>query len=300
MTKIRQIFMVTRLHFSHWRRNPRVFLSFFLAAVLSFLLTEKVVSFAIEQERTLQIFEPFVWVFGDGMSILLVSLILILLFADMPFLDGSVPYYLVRIDVKTWVLGQMLYLWLATFFYLLWILGITMIFSAAQAFPGNRWSPTAALLGYSEYSDILSIPAMLKTFEMSRPYACTRTIFLLMLLYALVSVMIMYFFNLKKGRLAGIIGISAFHLFGFLLDADWLSVLMKLGEKEMYKANILRGWLSPLRQVTYHLHNFGYDLLPRLRDTYLIFGAAILLLAVLVIRGMKSYNFQFIGSDDEM
>ena len=67
-------------------------LSFLLAAVLSFLLTEKVVTFAIEQGRTLQIFEPFVWVFGDGISILLISLILILLFADMPFLDGSVPY----------------------------------------------------------------------------------------------------------------------------------------------------------------------------------------------------------------
>ena len=46
-------------------------------------------TFAIEQGRTLQIFEPFVWVFGDGISILLISLILILLFADMPFLDGA-------------------------------------------------------------------------------------------------------------------------------------------------------------------------------------------------------------------
>ena len=44
-------------------------LPFLLAAVLSFLLTEKVVTFAIEQGRTLQIFEPFVWVFGDGISI---------------------------------------------------------------------------------------------------------------------------------------------------------------------------------------------------------------------------------------
>ena len=52
MNSIRQIFMVTRLHFGRWRRNPRVILSFLLAAVLSFLLTEKVVTFAIEQGRT--------------------------------------------------------------------------------------------------------------------------------------------------------------------------------------------------------------------------------------------------------
>ncbi len=299
MNSIRQILMVTRLHFGRWRRNPRVILSFLLAAVLSFLLTEKVVTFAIEQGCTLQIFEPFVWVFGDGISILLISLILILLFADMPFLDGSVPYYLIRIRVRTWVLGQMLYLILATLIYLIWILGITMLFAAPQSFSGNLWSPTAALLGYSDYSDVLSIPAVMKTFELSRPYACTRAIFLLTLLYALASVMIMYFFNVKKGRLAGIVSVSVFHLFGFLLNSDWLSIVMHLGEKESYRANIVRGWLSPLRQVTYPMHNFGYDSLPTLADTYRIFTAGILILAILVIRGMKRYNFQFIGMDEE-
>lgn len=299
MNSIRQIFMVTRLHFGRWRRNPRVILSFLLAAVLSFLLTEKVVTFAIEQGRTLQIFEPFVWVFGDGISILLISLILILLFADMPFLDGSVPYYLIRIRVRTWVLGQMFYLILATLIYLIWILGITMLFAAPQSFSGNLWSPTAALLGYSDYSDVLSIPAVMKTFELSRPYACTRAIFLLTLLYALASVMIMYFFNVKKGRLAGIVSVSVFHLFGFLLNSDWLSIVMQLGEKESYRANIVRGWLSPLRQVTYPMHNFGYDSLPTLADTYRLFAAGILVLAILVIHGMKRYNFQFIGMDEE-
>lgn len=291
--------MVTGLHFGRWRRNPRVIMAFFLAAVLAFLLTEKTVNFAIQQQRTLQIFEPFVWVFGDGISILLAALVLVLLYADMPFLDGSVPYYLIRIDVNTWVLGQLLYLALGTLLYLLWILGITMVFAAPQAFLGNRWSPTAALLGYSEYSNVLAIPAMLKTFEMSRPYACTASIFLLMLLYALVSVMIMYFLNLKKGRLAGIIGVSSFHFFGFLLNSDWISILFGFGEKEQYRANILRGWLSPLRQVTYHLHNFGYDSLPRLKDTYFIFTAGILLLSILVIRGMKHYSFMFTGSEEE-
>ena len=111
--------------------------------------------------------------------------------------------------------------------------------------------------------------------------------------------MIMYFFNVKKGRLAGIVSVSVFHLFGFLLNSDWLSIVMQLGEKESYRANIVRGWLSPLRQVTYPMHNFGYDSLPALADTYRIFAAGILILAILVIRGMKRYNFQFIGMDEE-
>ena len=57
------------------------------------------------------------------------------------------------------------------------------------------------------------------------------------------------------------------------------------------------GWLSPLNQATYHMHNFGYDLLPRLWQTYLIFGVAIVLLFVLTLRALRKYNFHFLGGD---
>ena len=64
----------------------------------------------------------------------------------------------------------------------------------------------------------------------------------------------------------------------------------------MYKANVAVGWLSPLNQATYHMHNFGYDLLPRLWQTYLIFLVAIIALFLIALRGMKKYNFNFTGN----
>ena len=48
--------------------------------------------------------------FGDSNSILLTSLLLVLLFADMPFLGAGVPYYLSRIKRSTWLIGQILYI----------------------------------------------------------------------------------------------------------------------------------------------------------------------------------------------
>ena len=86
------------INYSHWRGNKRILVSFLLGAVLCFLLTEKIMAFAVEKDTILMIMEPFIWSFEDGQSIMLSSLILILLFADMPFLDGSVPYYLIRIN----------------------------------------------------------------------------------------------------------------------------------------------------------------------------------------------------------
>lgn len=65
----------------------------------------------------------------------------------------------------------------------------------------------------------------------------------------------------------------------------------------MYKANVAVGWLSPLNHATYYMHNFGYDLLPRLWQTYLIFGGAIIVLFYAALRGMRKYNFNFNGAN---
>ncbi len=294
-----QILKVCRYHFSRWRNNKRVMMSFLLAGIISFLLTEKVMNFSLDNQTALQLFEPFVWVYGDGESILLCAMAAILLFADMPFLDGAVPYYLVRIKVRTWVLGQILYIISATFLYTLFTLLVTCLFCLKNAFIGNMWSPTAALLGYSKYGEKIAVPAMLKTFELSRPVQCMVTIFLLMLLYVLLSVLIMFLFTLWKGQVAGVTSVFIFHIFGFVLNPDWIKVTLGLGEKTAYIANILCGWLSPLREVTYHLHNFGYDMLPRLRDTYLIFTGIILTLLLLIIWKMKRYSFHFLGTTEE-
>ena len=70
------------------------------------------------------------------------------------------------------------------------------------------------------------------------------------------------------------------------------------GDKElMYKANVAVGWLSPLNHATYHMHNFGYDLLPRLWQTYLIFGILIALCFFLSLRAIRKYNFNFVGTE---
>ena len=78
--------------------------------------------------------------FGDSNSILLSSLLLVLLFADMPFLSAGTPYYLMRIDRKTWLAGQALYIALATGIYMVFILVSTSLVCMGQSFIGDMWS----------------------------------------------------------------------------------------------------------------------------------------------------------------
>ena len=295
--KLKQILAVTKYNFRQWHKNPRIIITFCLAFILCFLLSDKAVQFAREYETTMQIVEAFVWTFGDANSILLSSLLLLLLFADMPFITSGTPLYLMRIDRRTWITGQAVYIVAATATYLAFILVSTSLVCMTQSFVGDMWSETAAILGYSGAGQAVALPALVKTLEMSTPYACMITISLLMLLYTLFMAFVMLLFNLKKGQLAGIVSVFAFSLFGFLLNPQTIKAIFKLPDELMYRANVAVGWLSPLNQATYHMHNFGYDLLPRLWQTYLIFAMLIALCFFLSLRAVRNYNFNFGGTE---
>lgn len=298
MFKLRQVCSVSAYNFRQWRRNPRIVITFALAFILCFLLSNKAVNFAHEYKTTMQIVEAFVWTFGDSNSILLASMLLVLLFADMPFLSTGTPFYLMRIDRKTWLFGQTLYIALATGIYMAFILVSTSVVCMGNSFIGNMWSETAAILGYSGAGKTVALPALVKTLEMSTPYECMGTIFLLMLLYALLMAFIMLSFNIRKGQIAGVVSVFIFSLFGFLLNPELIKTIFQLPDELMYKANVAVGWISPLNQATYSMHNFGYDLLPRLWQTYVIFGVLIIFFFMLSLRAIRKYNFNFTGTEN--
>ena len=296
MKKLRQILGVAAYDFRMWHKSPRIIVTFALAFIMCFLLSDKAVRFAEEYGTIMQIAEAFVWTFGDANSILLISLLLVLLFADMPFINSGTPFYLMRIDRKTWVAGQLVYIAAATFIYMAFILLSTSLICMKQSFLGNMWSETAAILGYSGAGQAVALPALVKTLEMSTPYECMGQIFLLMLSYSLLLVSIMLFFNMKKGQAAGVVSVFGFSVYGFLLNPQTIKTIFALPDNLMYKANVAVGWLSPLNQATYHMHNFGYDMLPRLWQTYLIFAVLLVIFTLLSMRAAHDYSFNFTGT----
>jgi len=297
MKVIKDAIRVAGYNFRTWRKNPRMWMTFALALILCFLLSDKAMRFSVEYDTVMQCMEPFVWTFGDANSILLSSLLLVLLFSDLPFLTAMTPYYLVRTRRSAWILGQIVYICAATGIYLLVVLFSTCILCSSRCYPGNLWSETAAILGYSGAGKDVALPTLVKTLEMSTPYRCTAAIFFLMLLYSLLLTGLMLLLTLKGGTAAGLGGVFGLSLYGFLLNPQTIKELLNLEEREMYKANVAVGWLSPLNHASYAMHNFGYDLLPRLWHTYAILGTLILLLFGLSLRAVRRYNFHFRGSE---
>lgn len=299
MNSFRQVWAVVQYDFRRWRRNSRVFVAFALAFIMCFLLTDKAVTLSLEWGTPMQFLEPFIWTFGDGNSILLISLLLILLFADMPFLSPATPFYLSRINRRVWVIGQMVYVALATTLFMVFVLVSTVLICMKNSFAGNIWSHTAAILGYSGIGEEVALPALVKTLEMSAPYRVVGSIFILMLLYALLMVFFMLAVTIARGQAAGITAVFGFSLYGFLLNPQVLKEIFRIEEDQMYRANVAFGWLSPLNHATYHMHNFGYDLLPRLWQTYLVFAVGIGLCLLMTLYGIRRYNFPFRGTETE-
>ena len=297
MTEMKKAFSIAGYNFRLWRGNPRILVTFLLAFILCFLLSDKAVQFAVDHNTTMQIVEVFIWNFGDSNSILLSSVLLVLLFADMPFLSSGTPLYLVRTSRRTWITGQVLYILSATLIYLVFVLMCTIFFSMQQSFLANMWSPTAAILGYTNAGERVAIPALVKTLEMSWPYQSMVSIFFLMLGYTSVMVMIMLVCNLWFGQVAGVVSVLVYSVYGILMNPDTIQLILRLPDEAYYIANVIIGWLSPLNQATYHMHNFGYDKLPRLWQSYLIFAVLVIAGFFAAVHAAKRYNFTFTGTE---
>ena len=297
MRDIRQIFQLAGQNFFGWKRNPRIGMTFLLAFVLCLLLSDEVLTYSRRYETSLQILEPFIWTYGDAASVMLSSLLLVLLFADMPFVNQETPYRLIRTKRSVWLAGQLVYVIAATVLYNLFLVIVQSVFAAAFAFPGNVWSKTAALLGYGGAAKGI-VPVSVKTMENVLPYECALQIFLLMLCYSLFIAAVMLCLNLFIGNAAGVIGAFAVNLYGFLLNPNLFQKLFHLTENQLYRANVLCGWLSPLNHATFPMHNFGYDYLPEISTSIGIFLAGIILLMIMSGMKMQTYSFTFIQMDE--
>ena len=103
---MKQVFGIVRYNFFGFFRNPKVIFTFFLEFVLSFLLTGRIMIVMETYDTPVQAIEPFLWTFGDGTAVLLSSLLLLLLFSDLPKMTPVTPYQLIRTTKKKWLFGQ--------------------------------------------------------------------------------------------------------------------------------------------------------------------------------------------------
>lgn len=293
----KQTWAVVRWNFLGFFKNPRMIITFLFSFILCFFLSGRAIMVADYYESPIQALEPFIWTFGDSVSILLASMLLILLFIDMPRLSPFTPYMLVRMKKGRWLLAQFFYIFLVSVFYMLYVWGVTSLLCMEKTYVGNLWSKTAALLAYSKMGEDLSVPSTVKVMESTTPLSCSFQMVLLLILYALTLSFCMLYFQMRAGKKAAIAAGAAYSLFGFLLDPQVLAKILHKEEYEMFQVRRITGWISPLNHATYGMHDFGYDVLPSIGQSCMFFLIILLFLAFLSFRTLKKYNFNSFTGD---
>lgn len=291
MKAVKQVMAAVRWNFLGFFKNPRVIITFLFSFILCFFLSDRAMMVADYYESPMQALEPFIWTFGDATAILLCSLLLILLFLDLPKLSQVTPYMLLRMKKSRWLLAQFFYILLVTVLYMVYVILVTSLLCMQKTYPGNIWSKTAALLAYSKMGKDLSIPSTVKVMESTTPFSCSMQIMALLVCYALTLSFLMLYLQMRMGKKAAIGAGLFYSLFGFLLNPEILAKILRKEEYEMFLVRRLSGWISPLNHATYGMHDFGYDVLPSIGQSCMIFLAILAFLAGLSFHTLKKYNF---------
>ena len=81
----------------------------------------------------------------------------------------------------------------------------TSVLCMKDSYPGNLWSETAAMLGYSELGKNLQVPSTVRVMESISPYGCMLQVFLLLFCYSLTLGFVILVGNLYKGKTKGMV-----------------------------------------------------------------------------------------------
>ena len=292
---MKQVLGIVHYNFFGYFRNPKVIFTFLLEFVLSFLLTGRIMVVMENYDTPVQAVEPFLWTFGDGTAVLLSSLLLSAVLRPAKD-DTSYSISVNSNNKEKMALGQFIYIILVTALYTVLMLLFTSVLCMKDSYPGNLWSETAAMLGYSELGKNLQVPSTVRVMESISPYGCMLQVFLLLFCYSLTLGFVILVGNLYKGKTKGMVFGLLYSVFGFLLEPSVVAAILHKEKYEMYQVNVLICWISPLNQAVYGKHNFGYDLLlPTIWQSCMFFAGILFVLMVLALRRMKKYPFEFLG-----
>lgn len=279
-------------------KSPRFYMGLLMGFGVCFFLTEKVISYSRILGTDLQVFEPFIWCFGDSDSILFASLALLLPLSRLPRLDAPASYLIFRTGRTNWILGQVLTVIAVSFIYTFALLFFSSSLTLGLSFFQNRWSDTATVMSYVPPHLQTTLVMIRRTIKQFLPWQSVFMVFSLILEYMLFLSLLNLAFSLLFGKKAGIQAIMGVSFLCCFLSPERFVNWLSLPQQGKYIANLISAWVSPLQQATYSMHSNGYDRLPSLRTSHMLFLLINSLLILACFLFSKRIPFIFRLGDD--
>ena len=251
------------LQFKKWKNNICVILSFILLLILCMTVTKEYIEYAESMEFTIGVFEPFILMFTQKYALISITLIFLLLFHDVPFLDSNTPYALIRGKRAIWVLGQLLYIFLSVIIFITFALTACICIGFRFAYLGNIWSETAWFTANGGALN-QSSPIPLILIQKTTQFYSVLWIYILTILSVTVITFVLFIFNLWKGKYYGLGAVAV------LIFSGYITILEKLKESGL--------WFSVIGHANLAYHSFDKG-----GQTPTVMHSVILMLAIIAV-----------------
>ena len=137
MNDLSKVWLCTRINFSKWPVNPRIYTV--AAAILAFSIWN-ISGFVQYSDLVGQKITP--WIFPHMFSPVMIvayGCFTALLFSDAPFADSHMPFILVRSGRLIWIFGQIIYIFVTAFIYTAFQLLVSIIILLPKITLSSEW-----------------------------------------------------------------------------------------------------------------------------------------------------------------
>lgn len=127
-------------HLKSWKGSARIIIVFLLAVIMTVYQSMEYLGYAKEVDMIVNCLETYILVTNNEVYSVVMFILVLVLFADAPFMDNNSLYVVSRIGRYRWCIGKMLYIIIAAIVFNLVCMLTTVIVSIPYSYPGDIWS----------------------------------------------------------------------------------------------------------------------------------------------------------------
>lgn len=269
-------FRICMQNIRKWNSNPRILMAFMLALLFSYTYTK---GMSVACDYLGENMSPWLYPFMFTYRYMKITLMfpLVFIFCDAPFIDDNQPYVILRVKRITWSIGQIMYIFVTSFIYMLSLIATSIIVNIGRITPMMSWGRVIGLCGTTNilqaagvnYSTIHINGTIVKYYTPFQAmfFSCLLT----WLSFVIIGLIIFSLNTLTNTKYAGTAAAAALILFTSVVDG---------------KARLT--WYSPISWNSLNNIDIGHTTLyPTIEFILTMYLAMIVVLVVMSILGGK-------------
>ncbi|WP_455716532.1 hypothetical protein [Anaerosporobacter sp.] len=277
---VKKIFCIAIYSIRQWLTNPRIICLFVLMSLFVWndiqVIGELTVKTGI---RTNPLISPFFS--NDPIKQLILLAGIVFLFSDAPFINKNQPYIIIRSKRVPWVLGQILYIAMASAIYFLFLMLVSILVLLPHAtFATNGWGKIVQTLAQTNAGAQINLQFGIskEIITFYSPWEAFGLSFLLNWGVACFLGLILFVINLKFNRMLGLVAGGVILFFDLLVTNMLSPSFYHISPVSLSRLSVL----DPM----------GVSLFPNLTYPFVFFGVSIVILSILLVVSIKKTTIE--------